>query len=529
MRFWYSMPMNRHWNYQDIIDLEYFFQQDNSVSGTDLHERDRNICLVHCRPDEQNSDRPGTLLRTWLQARRETHSSQDVLPGSIARETHTFLRLILMITGTLTGVSAGLLFFNYSGDTPVNVLHFLVVFVFSQILLALAVFLRAGLVKLGLKSLPPSLAISLVSKLFTRLALLIRHEGTSHLTAEQRLALLATLGKIRIGKSRYGSLFYWPLFLLLQLFGICFNLGLISSTFFKITVSDLAFGWQSTLQITAEKLYTFVRYLALPWSWLFSEDIGYPSLDAIEGSRIILKEGITNLATPDLISWWPFLLLSVLFYGLFIRFFQYGFGLYKEQSVAANFQPDSPASRQTTRRMQTPIVTTQANPELMERRLEENQEQMENPVEKPAPITYPIQLLLPDEIFDLCDPSKLSDLLQRDGFEVTETHRFMIDYESDQLLLERAERDDWKGSAGVIILLEAWMPPLVSLQSFLKSLRTRVGTSLPIILQLVGKPTAGNALTPVHDETSLKVWHQKITAIGDPYIEVHSLIEEDNA
>ena len=34
---------------------------------------------------------------------------------------------------------------------------------------------------------------------------------------------------------------------------------------------------------------------------------------------MVLKEGIYHLTTPDLVSWWPFLLLAVCFYGFLPR------------------------------------------------------------------------------------------------------------------------------------------------------------------------------------------------------------------
>jgi len=105
----------------------------------------------------------------------------------------------------------------------------------------------------------------------------------------------------------------------------------------------------------------------------------------------------------------------------------------------------------------------------------------------------------------------------------------MVDYESDQQLLENVAEEDVSHSAGIVILMEAWMPPLVSFQSFLKELRQKIGTSLPIMLRLVGKPAGGVPLTPVQDETLYTIWKQKIESLGDPYLEIDVLIEKETA
>lgn len=522
--------MNSNWNYHDIIDLEYFFQQDTDCNTSELHQRDRNIYLEHISAADAKSPHSTTsFLKVWLQDRKDNRTEDDPLPGTIAREAYNLLRLALIVTGLITGSTAGMLFFSYTGSTPVNVLHFLALFVVTQVALTLILFLRGGLITLGLRSIPHSLTTSILSTLFTRTARYLQREGNKQLSARRRLTLQANLGRFSVGRARYGELFFWPIFLLIQLGSIFFNLGLLSSTFFKVSVSDLAFGWQSTLQLTSQKLHSIVGYIALPWSWLFGEGAGYPSLEEIEGSRIILKEGISNLFTPDLVSWWPFLLLCVVFYGLFLRCALYLFGKYRAYRVSSAFQPDSPSARQVIRRMQTPVLTTQAIPDAVETEASKEIQPADSPAEELYTIqTNPIHLLIPDEIHDSCDMHQLSILLAREGFDVTCTHRFMVDYESDQKLLAAFNIEDWSNSAGIIILMEAWMPPLVSFQSYLKELRKQVGSSLSIILRLVGKPTAITTLTPIQDETLLQVWRQKIESIGDPYLEISALIDEEN-
>jgi len=535
--------MRTNWNYQDIIDLEYFLQLDGDSLNKQLHQRDRDIFLTladtaatgveaarsadtpHHSP-RAAGDSP-TLLKMWLDARRRMTPTATTLPGSYASEAHILVRVALLLLGLFVGSSAGMAFLAYSGSTPVNVLNFLVLFVFSQLLMT-GLLLSRGLVgRLGGSSarFSKSISIRLISVGANRLASWLLRRGNQQIDAKKRLAMQAALGRIQATGTMYKGLFYWPLFLLAQLFGISFNIGLLVATLLKITVSDLAFGWQSTLQFSAQSLHNFVSWLALPWSWLVSPPIGHPGLPEIEGSRIILKEGIANLQTPDLVSWWPFLLLSVLFYGLLVRLFCYGWGKLSAHRAEQRLKFDTPAIRQVLRRMTTPVVTTQAKPEPVApiTPIATEPNTAEFPKDEAQPL-QPITLLLPDEIHDSCDPEQLAYIFEQEGFAIAESHRFMADYDSDQALLTSFRQAAWEGSAGITIIQESWMPPLVSFLSYLKEMRSAVG-HLPIMIRLTGKPASGSTLTPVTDQLNLDVWQQKIESLGDPYIETRPLIE----
>ncbi len=522
--------MKRNWQYQDIIDLEFFLRQDSNHKGSVLHSRDRQIFLQHFELQRQDIPVvPSALMQLWLQARREEHPEPNTLPGTIAREAHALLRLVLIIFGLISGGSAGLFFFTYAGTTPVNVLHFLVLFVFTQVVFTLIILLRGGALRLGLKSLPPTLSARVMAVLTKKISSYLLRQTHKNLSAEQRLGVNATLGQIKATNATYGSLLLWPLFQLIQILAIGFNVGLLGATFLKVTVSDIAFGWQSTLQFSSQSLHTFVSWMALPWSWLFAAGTAYPTLAEVEGSRIILKEGIAHLQTPDLISWWPFLLLSLIAYGLFFRLLLYCFGIYKEYRSAKSLRFDTPPIRQITRRMLTPVVSTQARPEPTEQAITQPKDLTEEFTETELQErSNPVHLLLPDEICDQCDNSLLAGYLSRRGLNIHNSLRFMVDYESDQQLLEKLAEESWQKSAGIVILMEAWMPPLVSFQIFLKELRAKVGKNLPFTLLLIGKPSPTSPLTPVQDEALFAIWRQKMESLGDPYLELDVLIEEES-
>ena len=519
--------MKPTWHYRDIIDLEYFFHRDRDADEDVLHVRDRTILLdrqdLPVNKKELSRDR---LLRLWLDARiaREFPDDERRSPGAVFADTHFLTKNLAAAAGVTIGLLSGLSFFGYTGTTPVNVFHFLLLFVFSQ--LALAALLGCGwLVRLTLPRVkPPSFYSFLFRGLVQRLASFLHKQWLKGLSADKRASLGAAFGIVRARSGVYGSLFYWPLFGLAQLFAVGFNVGLLATTFVKITTSDLAFGWQSTLQVSGEALHRAVQLIALPWSWLPLPE-AYPSLAEIEGSRIILKEGIYHLATRDLIAWWPFLVLCLIVYGLLLRLILFTVGKAAEGRSLRRLNLDTAAAETLVRRMLTPLVSTQAPPEPERAKQDRSpisaELQQDRPTTPSSPSLLPQALLIPDDIYGLCPPEKITPLLNRRGLAIKSVHKFMTGYEEDEELKMMLAESCQGTNDGIFILMEGWMPPLVAFLTYLKELRGVLPKKTMIHLGLVGRPTR-DGFTPLAPQ-QLKLWRKKLAAIGDPYLHTFSL------
>ncbi len=520
--------MKNNWKYQHIIDLEYFLHQDSTAAPEELHTRDRSLYLkqVQNQTTDGGSPAPNTLIRLWLDARNrfEFSEANQRSPGCIFQDTLRLARKLLTFKGFVLGIFAGLAFFTYTGTTPVNVFHFLLLFILPQIgllaLLACVTIIRLTLPK---KQFQP-FYLSLFRKLIQRLTEIVHKKWLQNVPAQKRTSIHSAFGILKTRNKIYGSLFYWPFFGLAQLFGIGFNIGLLTVTLLKIVTNDLAFGWQSTVQFSGETLSHFVQYIALPWSWLIpGTSGGYPSLAEIEGSRIILKEGIYHLTTANLIAWWPFLVLCLFTYGLLIRTSLYLLGSILERRAFKNIRFDTPACLSLVRRMQAPVVTTQAPKEHNTRHTINEQKQQLEP--DTAPLHQaPQTILIPDDIFDQFAPAELGSILHKRGFYGGDIHRFMRDYDTDQELLQILEKHDWQKNENLFILMEGWMPPLRDFLSLLENFRTLLPPNTIINLGLIGKPEK-TLFTPLH-QRDLTVWTQKISSLSDPYLSVFPLVPQ---
>jgi len=352
------------------------------------------------------------------------------------------------------------------------------------------------------------------------------------LTGQQRLQISAAQGLVREKIQSHGSCFLWPVFTLLQVLAIGFNSGVLSATLLKVISADIAFGWQSTLQVSRQFVFTLVKSIALPWSWFVPENIAYPSLAHIKGSQMILKEGVYHLATEALVSWWPFLCLAVLFYGLLPRMVLLFVGLSNQRRSMARLQFKGAACRQLLQRMITPLVSSQAPmpnrsmppfaqglPQLDE----SGEARFVGPDDQGGRQTA--IALIPDELYEQCPLHTLQTLLQnRLGVTVQETLRTGEAYQDEQLVLDQIEeKNSTSKIENIVLLQEAWQPPISEFFYFLKGLRSILGADVPLFVALVGKPGPDTIFTPIKKE-DMKIWRQKIMAMGEFDIQVLELV-----
>jgi len=531
-----------NWRIPDLIDLEFFLRRDEKDRDdeTFLAERDRDLYLSRVQPflPEPDSPEPDRreLLRRWLRERRrlerKARGESAPLPGETAAEVYRLMAVAGLVLGTLTGGGIAFSLLSYAGFAPLNVSVFLGALVLPQILL-LAFMLAAGFSR-KIRRLPfpsGSVLIPLLGGFLARLTGSARQKAIRRLSGDQRETLDAVTGLIRGKRRVYGSLFHWPPFRILQLFGIGFNLGAIGATLFRIVGSDVAFGWQSTVQFSPDAAHQAVRIIALPWSWLLPAGLAHPTLPEIEGSRIILKEGIYHLATRDLVSWWPFLLLTLAVYGLLPRLLFWAVGWIAERRGLARLALDHADAERVVRRMRTPRFVTEGRPSA-ERPADAPSVESEAPpspsVEDAANGEKARVALVPDDIFDDCPEDELRALVGRElGYPVSERVRVDFDPEMDreriQTVTARLARRN--GTAGILILQEAWQPPIREHIGFLKALREAVGERVRIDIGLIGRPDPHTIFTPAAPGER-DVWQNKVRVLGDPYLRVERLVPD---
>lgn len=525
--------MHTKWKLNDLIDLEYFLAD----LETSEDSRDREIYLRKIRPMPGMQSLAGVsarraALRYWLDVRRDAYDvktdASPPLPGDIFRSVHHLLAVVAAVGGILIGAGAAAAVLRYTGRSPVNVWTYLSAFVFSQIgllcLLSGAILLRRIFQYLGQHSSRP---IRQVSVVYSGLGVLMRwlmqkaaRRASGTISRDRRDRFQAAFGLLRSRQRIHGAVFFWPVFIILQLFAVGFNLGVMGGSLFRILGTDLAFGWQSTIQLGARGVHEIVSVLAVPWSGWLPPDIACPSLSQIAGSRIVLKEGAAHLATPDLAAWWPFLLLSVCCYGLIPRLLLLLGGWIAQQRRLGRLSFNHTECRRLLQRFETPVLQTHATD------VAGNQPGL-NDTADPAPaiISPPsafneeaLLLLVSDELLPAFSESALEHYVaERVGRAPDKILPVQLDMEADQSIVASMAAIAPGGRYRIAALLEAWQPPIMETMLFFKELRQAIGPETAIDILLIGRPAPATPLTPA-DTRDRAVWARAVRSLGDPYI-----------
>ncbi|MCG8428680.1 MAG: DUF2868 domain-containing protein, partial [Chromatiales bacterium] len=102
-----------------------------------------------------------------------------------------------------------------------------------------------------------------------------------------------------------------------QQLSLLFTIGMLLAFLLYLSVTDLAFGWSSTLDLTSAWIHRITSILAWPWQQLWPA--ASPSLELIEQTHYYRAAPAAAEQPALLGQWWPFLLMCLLTYVLLPR------------------------------------------------------------------------------------------------------------------------------------------------------------------------------------------------------------------
>jgi hypothetical protein len=242
---------------------------------------------------------------------------------------------------------------------------------------------------------------------------------------------------------------------------------------------------------------------------------------------MVLKDGIYHLATPDLVSWWPFLLFAVLFYGFLPRIILFSVGIIARKKATDGVALNHAACNRLLRRLSTPVLETDGT--MVENdesgRAADSREgaaQLEN-VET-AVQGHDAIVLVPDDIFGQY-PSEVLDGVLKKNLGINCSHQIQTagDIEEDKKALTdlTVSKID-NGRYSVIVLQEAWQPPIAETLFYLQKLRELLGSKTLIHIFLIGKPIPEDFFTNA-EASDWNIWKQAIQKLGDPFLAINGL------
>jgi len=500
----------------DLIDLELALLRDRERPLEVLLPRDAAI------REQIGADalEGRALYLAWLEALPDRK-----LPSAGQRATRFLetLGALLALLGLLFGASGVAGWLLIDTGLPVNVVNFWLVMAGAQGLLSL-LWLLAVLPGLGLRALPLLGGVVMLLQDLARWIPAAAGWLLSRLPGASRADLLAELGRLRALDWLYGGLRFWLLVRASQIFALTFNLGAAAAFILIPYVDDPAFGWRSRL-LDADELHQVVEVASLPWSPLLPE-IGV-DLDEIRATRYssvqqhlerIGREPLRQSGDPWA-AWWPFLLASLLCYGLAPRaifLVVAGLRVRSERNGASLDHAEFVRLRDRLKRPHVESRASDADPGGP------RPVGAESGAAELVPLGEgPVELLVWSGVG--LDRELLAAAAQaRFGMRPLAIQDVGdLDTAGDRAALD-ALADSAEGA--VVLLVEAWEPPVADYVDFVCALRSVLGTGRAVVIALCDRDEAG-ALLPAQPEP-LSHWGRRFAELGDPWLRVESFAVE---
>jgi hypothetical protein len=493
----------------ELIDLELRFAADRSEDRKRLRERDERLGR-ELAARVSTEDRHG-LFRHWLLALRD---GDGATPGERVETGYRLLGAALGVIGLVLGAGAARTVLGYDGTHPVNVVHFLAVFVFAQL----------GMVALALFAMIPRLwpgrwrDLSPLQELLRQINLRRTAVGAVGAMSQPRQASL--VGRLAAIGSLHARVERWALSVLTQRTAFLFNLGALATCLYLIAFTDLAFAWSTTLDVDSERMWRLLRAVALPWSWL---DVAVPTRELVEQSRYFRKTG--SYDPRALKDWWAFLLAALATYGLLPRLVLWSFASWRMRAARAATPLDhGDAQTAFDRLTRGSHGWAGADASGAERDDEVRAVDPKRPNVALPPATAQVGCTVVRWAdVPVSDEESAAMVAQRFGWRADNIFACggRDGVEQRQVVINALARE--AAANPVVVLAEAWEAPSRAVTGFLAGIRRAVDARKPVVVGLLGG-AEGSWTAPADADRS--VWERSAAALGDPYLRVESVTDE---
>lgn len=490
----------------DLIDLEVQLARDREADRVELAARDKELLAGDAAAPRSRQ----ALLARWIEALRAAEPG-ELHPGRAVEGVLGGLRATLVLLGLVLGWGAATALLRYTGSEPVNVWDFLLAFVGLQLVLFVLLLSSFFLPLAALGA--PLLGIfrGLVAAVYPRLA--ARAMGwTGGRLAEWR----AVWHRLRSRRSLYHQVEPWVLLGLTQAFGVAFNAGALLGCLRLIVFSDIAFSWSTTLvQFDAARFHAILHALAAPFGWLWPD--ADPSRALVEATRYSRLEGAYVLsggrraAHPEMVGgWWPFLLSSLVFYGLLPRCVTLAIASIRRNRLLARLPLDDAETTRLLHRLEEPEVetgrsTTEAAPRP-----------------SPAPVAKA----------EAPTGTRCTVVLWRDvpageeleGAVARQTRCTVSAVHAAGGRDYAEEAVDWQRLAGgtdpLVVVAEGWEAPDKAVLRLVSDLRRALGPRRHLIVLLAQVDASGIRPSLASE---VRLWQEGLAQLEDPYLAVEPL------
>ncbi len=477
-----------------VVDIIAWLHADRTTPVDDRHARDRGVAKAAALPEN-----PLLRVLAWWQRIDVRGDSaprrDDRLPGGDLVAARTAATALVCVAGLVLGLAACAGALAYDGSRPVNILAFLGALVgLPLVLLLLSLVLlpeRVGWFR-PLQSLVSGLSVGQWASVWVRR----RAAGDT---------LFGWLSRAR--SRRYAK---WQALLWSQCFGVAFFVGCLTSLLVLVAVSDVAFGWSSTLDLDPARLAGWVRAVSAPWRELVPN--AAPDAELVAQSRFFRLDAVRDVDAAVWGGWWPFVAMVLLVYGLLPRLVMLLFAVVGVRGATRKLLLDDSEVALLLARLDTPLVDSGASAPGTAR----DTDQPDGVARGASGMDQARHVLVPDGslVVVVWNDAVASDMVDDwcarhlPGRRVEQVV-YMSHYEPEQqpaVCVQRIPRD----AQAIAVLTKGWEPPVLELIDGLRLIGERTqATQFVVPLNVEGGHVAG---------ADRLVWQRRLTALDDPTI-----------
>lgn len=479
---------------QDVIE---WLEADRHTPWDERVERDRPHADTHAA---SNLER---VLSWWAQHAPQAHAATT---GSQLEHLISRVRWAVTALGAVSGVVLCTAVTFYDGSAPINVLVVLGwLVILPLVFMGLSFLLPLASSHSFLGAINPG---GWIGSILSRRPLSQGHWATREFFAQSA------------AHPARDKLIRWQLMVHSQQFGCAFSIAALITLLIKVSVSDLAFGWSTTLQVEAATIHGVLSGIALPWRALGSvfgnifADAA-PSIALVESSRYYrLDGGTVGLSAENLTRWWSFLTACLLFYGVGARTAAFFFARAKRRKAVEHMLFTHPEVHALLDRLNTPVIrTTSVEPET--EHAAAAAPTAATPAARQAAVLSIRWNNAPEPAVS-SDPSPAPIARHRidAGGERPLDDDLATLSSLDTALLTPSASDNAASAGQVEVLTKAWEPPLLEFHDYISALRERIGNSKSIVV----RPLDPNGAPAAPAEAD--VWRRSLAQLQDPGVYV---------
>ena len=476
-----------------VLDIRRWLAQDRNTPFAERLRRDRGIGRRLPDPRRRSANGFERVLGWWREIPGSASTGAAESFGERVAKACTLGSTALVVLGLVAGVAVSGAAFAYQGQYPVNLFSLLGLLVGVPLLLLLVTLL-----------LLPARLPGLDGARFVLEGLNAGRWLGAWLDRYFETDLFRAFASPR-ARNAFAR---WQLLVFSQWFAVGFFIGALGLSLLLVTFTDLAFGWSTTLELGAERVHGWVSVVAAPWAAWWSA--ATPDLELVERSRYFRLDE-ARLPPEDVAvlgTWWPFVLATVLFYGLLPRLLFLGVCQWGRRVAVRRLLLLDPEVTALLDRLTAPLVSLEGSSE----------EDGLAPGVARLPGLAPGSVEADESLAGVIWNAAASETAAAAWAERVLAVRpdTLLGMSVLQTLEEQASLlgDLPEALRRVLVFTKGWEPPLLEFMDFLGLLRERVGAGCSITV--VPLDISASAVEPRQRD----VWARALGRLRDPALTV---------